>query len=54
MAKHERDRVAVGKESSHGQHGGNRAGHDKKDDRPQRSNPSAGKDPNRGGRPREV
>jgi len=56
MAKHERDRVAVGEQSSQGQHGGNRGGdHDRdhdKDDRPQRSNPSAGKDPHRGGRPK--
>ncbi|MFC0009967.1 hypothetical protein [Devosia nitrariae] len=51
MAKHERDRMAVGKQSSHGRHGGNRAGDQHKDDRPQQSSPSAGKDPHRGGRP---
>jgi hypothetical protein len=48
MAKHERDRVAVGEESSKGTHGGNRG---QKDEGREWSNPKAGKDPHKGGRP---
>lgn len=51
MAKNERDHIAVGKDSSHGRHGGNRAGDQHEDDRPQQSSRAAGKDPHRGGRP---
>ena len=50
MAKDERDRIAVGKQSSKGKHGGNRAGGNK-DAAPEHSNPNAGDDPHRGGRP---
>jgi hypothetical protein len=49
MAKDERDRVAVGDQSSKGSHGGNRSG--SKDDRREWSDSKAGKDPHRGGRP---
>jgi hypothetical protein len=49
MAKHERDREAVGEQSSKGTHGGNRGGD--KDETRQWSDPKAGKDPHRGGRP---
>ena len=48
MAKHERDRVAVG-ESSKGTHGGNRGAKD--DNSREWSGSKAGKDPHRGGRP---
>jgi hypothetical protein len=51
MAKDERERIAVGKQSSKGAHGGNRAGGKDQEREPQRSNPHAGKDPGRGGRP---
>jgi hypothetical protein len=51
MAKDERERVAVGKQSSKGEHGGNRSGGKDKDHEPERSNPKAGQDPHRGGRP---
>ena len=51
MAKDERERIAVGKQSSKGEHGGNRAGGKDKKRELQRSNPQAGKDPGRGGRP---
>jgi hypothetical protein len=49
MAKHERDRVAVGDKSSKGTHGGNRGAKD--DTSREWSDPKAGKDPHRGGRP---
>jgi hypothetical protein len=49
MAKNVRDYQAVGKQSSKGEHGGNRGGG--KEKVPERSNPKAGQDPHRGGRP---
>lgn len=48
MAKDERDRVAVGDESSKGSHGGNRGA---KEQMREWSDSKAGKDPHRGGRP---
>ena len=51
MAKDERERIAMGKQSSKGEHGGNRSGGEKKEREPQRSNPKAGQDPHRSGRP---
>ena len=47
MAKHERDRVAVGDDRSKGAHGGNRG---RKDGDREWSDSKAGKDPDRGGR----
>lgn len=45
MAKDEPDRVAVGEQSSKGEHGGNRSGTHKKDQEKKQSVPAAGKDP---------
>lgn len=52
MPKDERERVAVGDARSKGRHGGNRGGG--KEHEPERSDPKAGQDPNRGGRPAKA